>query len=216
MRQAASCNLVRGNSTDREGEERHLVGGTRPLSCYQVANGWTKKQKTMAVMVRREGESPPLAEWRSMTLVSRGAHAVGRAADTGPLWLRSRPLRGSAAQGEAAVGRELPKTSDRVRLQAPTDLGNGGYYGRPRRLERSRRGHVQPPGNPRRAGPGTGPHGTVPTIEFDARKYQECDNGTYREVEPDSKLHARRSSHQSHALLRDHRGMTFVIKPANL
>ena len=46
---------------------------------------WTMKQKTMAVMVRREGKSrPPGRVEIDDACLRRGAHAVGRAADTKP------------------------------------------------------------------------------------------------------------------------------------
>ena len=178
---------------------------------------WTMKQKTMAVMVRREGKSRPPGRVEIDDACLRGRSCGGPCRRHKTLCgCGLGPYRGRAAQGEADVGRESLKASDRVWRQAPADPGNGGCNGRPRLLERARRGRVQPPGNPHRAGPGSGPHGTVPMIEFDSRKIPERDNGTYREVEPDSKLHSWRRSHQARALLRDHRGMTFVIKPANL
>ena len=46
--QAAADTLV---SPDRDGEERHLVGGTRS------SRAWAVKHKIMAVMARREGET---------------------------------------------------------------------------------------------------------------------------------------------------------------
>ena len=42
--------LVRSHSPDRDGEERHLVGGTRPPS---RGTAWAVKHKIMAVMARR-------------------------------------------------------------------------------------------------------------------------------------------------------------------
>ena len=219
MRQAASCDLVRGHPADRDGEERHLVGGTRPLSCYRVANGLDHEAEDNGGDGPTRGgvAAPGRVEIDDACLWGGGTCGRPcRAADTKPsLAAVSAPTEGRQRK-VADVGRDFAKASDRVRRQATTDLRNGGCNGRPRRLERARRVHVQPPGNLHRAGPGSGPHGTVPMMEFDARKYRARDNGTYREVEPDSKLHAWRSSHQSHALLRDHRGMTFVIKLANL
>ena len=55
------------------------------MSCYRVANGLDHEaEDNGGDGPARGGKAAPLAEWRSMTLVSGGAHAVGRAADTKP------------------------------------------------------------------------------------------------------------------------------------
>ena len=55
--QAAADTLVRRHPPDRDGKERHLVGGTRPPSRGQTADGLGREaQDHAAVMARREGE----------------------------------------------------------------------------------------------------------------------------------------------------------------
>ena len=55
--QAAADTLVRSHPPDRDGEERHLVGGTRRRLGVKQPTAWTVKHKIMAVMARREGET---------------------------------------------------------------------------------------------------------------------------------------------------------------
>ena len=55
------------------------------MSCYRVANGLDHEvDDNGGDGPARGGEPAPLVDWRSMTLVSGGAHAVGRADDTKP------------------------------------------------------------------------------------------------------------------------------------
>ena len=84
--------------------------------------------------------------------------------------------RGAPAQGEAGAGQGLPQARDRARRQALAGPRRGGCDGRPGLLERTRRGRLQPPGDPHRVGPTGSPHGIVQMGEHDARQHQERDH----------------------------------------
>ena len=94
--QAAADTLVRSHPPDRDGEERHLVGGTRPPSRGQAADGLDRKHKIMAVMRGARGRHGLRGGWRWTTPISAGCApaASGAAARRArrPSWRRSRPV----------------------------------------------------------------------------------------------------------------------------
>ena len=179
--QAAADTLVCSHPPDRDGEERHLVGGTRPPSRGQAADGLGREaQDHGGDGAARGGEAACGAGGDGRRLSRRGA--LRRQAGPrrgGQDALRGRGLdqsRGAPAQAEAGAGQGLPQARDRARRQALAGPRSGGCDGRPGLLERTRRGRLQPPGDPHRVGPTGGPHGIVQMGEHGARQHQERDH----------------------------------------
>ena len=158
--QAAAGDLVRGHPPDRDGEERHLIGGTRPSSRGQAADGLDHEAEDHGGDGSARGREAAVGR-NGRRLSRRGA--LGRQA--GPWRGRQDALcgggfdqsRGPAAQREAGAGQGFPQARDRARRQALADSGSGGCDGRPRLLERARRGRVQPSDDPHRLGSNGGP-----------------------------------------------------------
>ena len=121
--QAAADTLVRRHPPDRDGEERHLVGGTRPPSRGQAADGLGRE-----------------AQGHGGDGAARGRHAAVGAGGDGRCLPRRRALRrqagprrggqdtlrgggldqsrGAPAQAEAGAGQGLPQARDRAWRQA--------------------------------------------------------------------------------------------------
>ena len=101
--QAAADALVRSHSHDRDGEERHLVGGTRPPSRGQAADGLGREaQDHGGDGAARGGDAAYGAGRDGRRLSRRGAlrRQAGPAARRArrPSWRRSRPVpRGARA-----------------------------------------------------------------------------------------------------------------------
>ena len=145
------------------------------------ATAWTVKHKIMAVMARREEETAALGAGGDGRRLSRRG-ALRRQAGPwrgGQDTLRGGGLdqsRGASAQGEAGPGQGLPQARDRTRCCALAGPRVRGCDGRPRLLERARRGRVQPSGDPYRLKTQGVPHGAIQMGQYDARQYQERDH----------------------------------------
>ena len=146
---------------------------------------WTVKHKIMAVMARREGEKrlagrvemddAYLGGVRSGGKRGRGAAgktpfvaAVSTSPEGRPRKLKLAPVKGFRS----------------ARRQALAGPRRGGRDGRPGLLERTRRGRLQPSGDPHRVGPTGGPHGIVQMGEHDARQHQERDHRDLSQARP--------------------------------
>ena len=101
--QAAADALVRRHPPDRDGEERHLVGGTRPPSRGQAADGLGREaQDHGSDGAARGGDTRLRGGWRWTTPISAecAPAASGAAARRArrSSWRRSRPVpRGARA-----------------------------------------------------------------------------------------------------------------------
>ena len=150
---------------------------------------WAVKHKIMAVMARREGETAACGAGGDGRCLSRRS-ALRRQA--GPRRGGQDALRGGGldqslgapAQAEAGAGQGLPQARDRARRQALAGPRSGGRDGRPGLLERTRRGRLQPSGDPYRVGPTGSPHGIVQMGEHDARQHQERDHRDLSQARP--------------------------------
>ncbi len=121
--QAAADTVVRRHPPDRDGEERHLVGGTRPPSRGQAADGLDREaQDHGSDGAARGGDTAYGAGGDGRCLSRRGA--LRRQAGPrrgGQDALRGGGLdqsRGAPAQAEAGAGQGLPQARDRARRQA--------------------------------------------------------------------------------------------------
>ena len=156
-RDQAADTLVRSHPPDRDGEERHLVGGTRPPSRGQAADGLGREaQDHGGDGAARGGDGTYGAGGDGRRLSRRGA--LRRQAGPrrgGQDALRGGGLdqsRGAPAQAEAGAGQGLPQARDRARRQALAGPRSGGCDGRPGLLERTRRDRLQPSGDPAGSG----------------------------------------------------------------
>ena len=150
---------------------------------------WAVKHKIMAVMARREGETALsgrvemddayLGGVRSGGKRGRGAAgktpfvaAVSTSPEGRPRKLKLAPVKGFRKR-EIARG-------------AKHWLGprRGGCDGRSGLLERTRRGRLQPPGNPHRLWTQGGPRGVIQMGEHDARQHQERDHRDLSQARP--------------------------------
>ena len=152
---------------------------------------WTVKHKIMAVMARREEETPlsGRVEMDDAYLGGvrsggkRGRGAAGKtpfvaAVSTSP---ERRPRKAKLAPVRGFRKREIARGAGA--LAGPRV---GGCDGRPRLLERARRGCVQPPGDPYRLRTQGGPHGAIQMGQYDARQYQERDHRDLSQDRPRS------------------------------
>ena len=159
----AADTLVRRHPPDRDGEERHLVGGTRPPSRGQAADGLGREAQDHGGDGAARGGDGAYGAGRDGRRLSRRG-ALRRQAGPrrgGQNALRGGGLdqsRGAPAQAEAGAGQGLLQARDRARRQALAGPRRGGCDGRPGLLERTRRSRLQPSGDPHRVGPTGGPH----------------------------------------------------------
>ena len=156
--QAAADTLVCRHPPDRDGEKRHLVGGTRPPSRGQAADGLGREAQDHGGDGAARGGDAAYGAGRDGRRLSRRG-ALRRQAGPrrgGQDALRGGGLdqsRGAPAQAEAGAGQGLPQARDRARRQALAGPRSGGCDGRPGLLERTRRDRLQPSGDPHRVGP---------------------------------------------------------------
>ena len=153
---------------------------------------WAVKHKIMAVMARREGETPLtgrvemddayLGGVRSGGKRGRGAAgktpfvaAVSTSPEGRPRKLKLVPVKGFRKR-EIARGAK--------HLAGPR---RGGCDGRLGLLERTRRDRLQPSGNPHRVGPTGGLHGAIQMGEHDARQHQVRDHRDLSQARPRSR-----------------------------
>ena len=151
---------------------------------------WTMKQKIMAVMARREADTPLSGRAEMDDAYLGGAHPGGKRGRGAPgktpfvAGGLDRP-RGPAPQGEAGPGQGLPQARDRAWRQALAGPRRGGCDGRLGLLERARRGRRQPPGDPHRLGTPSGPSGAIQMGQHDTRNIKSAIAETYRKLGPD-------------------------------
>ena len=134
--QGAADALVSGHPPDREGEERRLVGGTRPPAGGQAADGLGMNHKIMAVMARREGQArlggrdrrPRLLERvrRGCLQPSGDQHRLGT--QGGPRGLVQMGQHG-ARQHQERDRRDLPQDRPRPCRALPRKLSLGATTG---------------------------------------------------------------------------------------
>ena len=151
---------------------------------------WAVKHKIMAVMARREGETPLTGRVEMDDAYLGGVRSGGKRGRGGQDALRGGGLdqsRGAPAQAEAGAGQGLPQARDRAWRQALAGPRRGGCDGRLGLLERTRRSRLQPSGNPHRVGPTGGPHGAVQMGEHDARQHQVRDHRDLSQARPRSR-----------------------------
>ena len=151
---------------------------------------WAVKHKIMAVMARREGETALTGRVEMDDAYLGGVRSGGKRGRGGQDALRGGGLdqsRGAPAQAEAGAGQGLPQARDRARRQALAGPRSGGRDGRPGLLERTRRGRLQPSGDPHRVGPTGGPHGAVQMGQYDARQHQVRDHRDLSQARPRSR-----------------------------
>ena len=121
--QAAADTLVRRHPPDRDGEERHLVGGTRPPSRGQAADGLGREAQDHGGDGAARGGDGACGAGRDGRRLSRRG-ALRRQAGPrrgGQNALRGGGLdqsRGAPAQAEAGAGQGLLQARDRARRQA--------------------------------------------------------------------------------------------------
>ena len=117
--QAAADTLVRRHPPDRDGEERHLVGGTRPPSRGQAADGLGREAQDHGGDGAARGGDGAYGAGRDGRRLSRRS-ALRRQAGPrrgGQDALRGGGLdqsRGAPAQAEAGAGQGLPQARDRA------------------------------------------------------------------------------------------------------
>ena len=151
---------------------------------------WAVKHKIMAVMARREGETPLTGRVEMDDAYLGGVRSGGKRGRGGQDALRGGGLdqsRGAPAQAEAGAGQGLPQARDSAWRQALAGPRSGGCDGRPGLLERTRRDRLQPSGDPHRVGPTGGPHGAVQMGEHDARQHQVRDHRDLSQARPRSR-----------------------------
>ena len=121
--QAAADTLVRRHPPDRDGEERHLVGGTRPPSRGQAADGLGREAQDHGGDGAARGGDGAYGAGRDGRCLSRRG-ALRRQAGPrrgGQDALRGGGLdqsRGAPTQAEAGAGQGLPQARDRAWRQA--------------------------------------------------------------------------------------------------
>ena len=134
---------------------------------------WAVKHKIMAVMARREGETALTGRVEMDDAYlggvrsggKRGRGAAGKtpfvaAVSTSP---EGRPRKVKLVPVKGFRKREIARGAKHWR---------GGCDGRPGLLERTRRGRLQPSGNPHRLGTQGGPRGVIQMGQYGARQHQ--------------------------------------------
>ena len=205
---AAADAVVRGRPPDRNGEERKISSvELGAVSGVKQPTAWTMKHKIMAVMARREADTPLSGRVEMDDAYLGGARAGGKrgrgapgktpfvaAVSTSPRAF-GRPRQG---QSRAGPGQGLPHARDRARRQAcfappvlaPADMERGPHR-RPALLEARSTGNGARPPKPsaRSSGraPGGGrPHGALQMGQHDARQHQERDHRNLPQARPRS------------------------------
>ena len=150
---------------------------------------WAVKHKIMAVMARREGETAltgrvEMDDAYLGGVRSGGKRGRGAAGKTPFVAAVSTSPEGRPRKLKLAPVKGFRKRGDRARRQALAGPRSGGCDGRPGLLERTRRGRLQPSGDPHRVGPTGGPHGIVQMGEHDARQHQERDHWDLSQARP--------------------------------
>ena len=179
--QAAAEALVRGHPPDRDGEERRLVGGTRPPARGQAADGLGHEAQDHGgdgAARRRDAALGPGGDGRRLSrrqALRRQAGPGRRRQDA----LRGGGLdrgRGAPAQAQAGAGQGLPQARDRAWRGALAGAGKHGRHRRPRLLACARRGRLQPSPGAHRLGTQSCSCGLVQMGQYDARQHQERDH----------------------------------------
>ena len=196
--QAAADTLVRRHPPGRDGEERHLVGGTRPPSRGQAADGLCREaSRSPRLIPRREGQTRltgRVDDGRRLSRRSpvrqktgppeRGGHdalswsAVSTSPELRPRKLKLAPVKGDSNREVARGSKHLLARKHR----------RGGCDVRTGLLERTRRSRLQPPGDPHRVDSRQpSPQGIVQIgLNTNARQRSNCSiTSTYRKLGPD-------------------------------
>ena len=204
---------------------------------------WTKKQKIMAVMARREGEAPLSGRVEMDHAYLGGVRAGGKRGrgarqDT----LRGRGLnqpRGPATKGQADPGQGLPQARDRTRRQRWVDpgtevvtdglncwnaLGHAGYSHRAIRTGCGRKAARMAPfkwvnttlGNIKSAITGTYRKLGPDHAERDLASLRLALQPTLPAPDHDPALPAQRRTHTTHPLSHTHRRLSLMDKQVDI
>ena len=156
---------------------------------------WTMKHKIMAVMARREADTPLSGRVEVDDAYLGGARAGGQAGPCAPgktpfVAAVSTSPEGRPRKRQAGPGQGLPQARDRARRQALAGPRKRGPHRRPALLERARRGRRKPSRDPHRLRAAWPPawrpsNGSTRRSATSSREI----TGTYRKLGPD---HAQR------------------------
>ena len=201
---------------------------------------WTMKHKIMAVMARREADTPLSGRVEMDDAYLGGARAGGKrgrgapgktpfvaAVSTSP---EGRPRKVKLVPVKGFRKREIARGAKR--WLAP---GRRGPHRQPALLERARRGRRKPSRDPHRLRAAGRPHGALQMGQHDARQHQERDHRNLPQARPrscptlprqirlaiqpalpaqhhDPALRSQRRTNPTHPIPGAHRWMTFMDK----
>ena len=154
---------------------------------------WTMKHKIMAVMARREADTPLSGRVEMDDAYLGGARAGGKRGRGAPGKTPFVAAVSTSPEGRprkvAGPAQGLPQARDRARRQALAGPRKRGPHRRPALLERARRGRRKPSRDPHRLRAAGRPHGAFKWVNTTLGNIKSAITGTYRKLGPD---HAQR------------------------